>query len=223
MEQRKKKVSRGKVVLPTPKDLTPASYNPRKMSDKTKEALKRSIQEFEDISGITWNKRTKNIITGHHRWKTLIDAHGIENLEFRNLENDRYAVYTKDGIDTTFIVRTVDWDLKKEKAANIAANSGTLSGEFTVDLQDILSEIQDSYKDLFADLRFDELQLNVGEISDSDEWTSDIEAVDKIESNLDGIVSVIKLEVPQELRSEVFILLQGMINEHGYSNKIKVS
>ena len=55
--RRKKAAPSSKEV--TAKDLLPADYNPRKMSDEARAALKRSMEEFDDISGITWNKKTK--------------------------------------------------------------------------------------------------------------------------------------------------------------------
>ena len=54
LQVKAKKASRAKPIVPS--DLTPADYNPRKMSDSAREALKVSMNEFEDISGITWNR-----------------------------------------------------------------------------------------------------------------------------------------------------------------------
>ena len=48
-------------------DLKPASYNPRKISKKAFEGLEVSLKKFGDISGIVWNKRTGNLVSGHQR------------------------------------------------------------------------------------------------------------------------------------------------------------
>lgn len=208
----------------TPDSLTPAEYNPRTMDDETREGLKVSMSEFDDISGITWNKQTGNIVTGHHRWGNLLDLHGKENLVFHKISADRYAVHTVDGLDTTFTLRVVDWDALKEKAANVAANSQALSGEFNSGLDGILSELRTELDSgLFSELRFDNLSLpqDVNSI-DSGEWQSNIASVEKIESNLSGIISTIKIEIPQDLRSEFFACLKEMIDENGYSDKVKV-
>ena len=43
-------------------DLKPASYNPRRISDRAARALAKSIGDFGDLSGIVWNKRTGNLV-----------------------------------------------------------------------------------------------------------------------------------------------------------------
>jgi hypothetical protein len=150
-----------------PKDLKPASYNPRIMDDSTKLALRKSLEEFSDISGITWNKRTGNIVTGHHRWENILNIYGEDNIVFKLLKSSstnklepRLAITTKDGEDTGFVVKVVDWSEEKEKAANVAANNYNLAGKFTDGLVDVLMDIS-SYFDssLFTDLRFDKIEI----------------------------------------------------------------
>jgi len=219
METPKKKASRGKVKPLMPIDLVPADYNPRTMTDASKKALKRSVEEFEDISGITWNKKTKNIVTGHHRWQTLIDLHGIDNLELKEVSTDKYEIVTKDGTDTSYAVRVVDWDIKKEKAANIAANSQSLAGSFTVELQGLLAELEEGLDaDLFDDLRLSELQLddlgfdsNEGLLSakdNEDSWESDIGKIDKINKDEKTMYETIQVLVP---KSESLIEVKELI------------
>lgn len=147
-----------------PSDLQPASYNPRKMEASAKEALKKSMEEFEDISGITWNKRTKNIVTGHHRWDNLIEYFGQDSLSFKKLTDSRYSILAN-GEDTDFVLRVVDWDEDKEKAANVAGNSKTLMGEFTVDLDNVLEDIKVSFGHVYNDLHFDELKFSVDDVT----------------------------------------------------------
>lgn len=209
-----------------PKDLVPAEYNPRVMSEEAMLGLQASMKEFEDISGITWNQRTKNIVTGHHRWQNIVDAYGLENITFKEISPKRFAILTEGGEDTTFVLRVVDWDEIKEKAANVAANSPTLAGTFTADLASILEDIQGTLDDtLFEALRFDDLLLGVDDVltgSSGEDWESNITDVEKVEANLDGIITTIRIDCPQELRSDIFTLLQKTLSSSQYSDKAKI-
>jgi ParB-like chromosome segregation protein Spo0J len=53
--------------------LKPAPYNPRAISEESLKALGVSLEEFGDLSGFTWNKRTGNLVTGHQRLRALQD------------------------------------------------------------------------------------------------------------------------------------------------------
>ena len=141
-------------------NLKAAPYNPRKIDGPSLKALGFSLQEFGDISGITWNKRTGNLVCGHQRLEAL-------KKDFRLLEvegNEIVASKPKGGSNGAklvqrFPVRVVDWDLSKEKAANVAANSRFLAGEFTDDLGDILKGIADDLPKAFEKLRLNEFDL----------------------------------------------------------------
>jgi len=218
-------------------DIHKCSYNPRTMDEKTKGALKKSIETFNDISGIVWNKRTSELVGGNHRWDALVSQFG-EGLKFQELEfegaEDRSLIMDADDNFTGYILRVVDWDEAKEKAANIAANSQKLAGEFTADLDDILLNIEGSDFDssLFTDLRLDEMQFNISDIStgsgnymsgfEEEDWNTDINDVEKTESNLDGIITTIKVECSQEIRSEVFKIVSEAIESSGYNGKAAV-
>ena len=56
----------------------------------------------------------------------------------------------------------------------------------------------------------DELKFIVGN------WNSDISGMDKIKSNLDGIVSVIKIICPQEIKEEVFNYIKDVLSESSF-------
>lgn len=212
----------------SPKSLTPASYNPRVMSDEAKKALKTSMSEFNDISGITWNQNTGNIVTGHHRWQNLVDVHGQENLVFNPIGENKFEIRTKEGEDTTFVLRVVDWDIKKEKAANIAANSHALEGSFTADLHTILSEIEaDMDATLFQELRFDELEIPlmtemddiggngvvVPASANQDEWGSDIDKIKRIDAQEREMFDVIQVIVTkgqgEQVREVIATAIEG--------------
>ena len=60
--------------------------------------------------------------------------------------------------DDVFPVRTVDWPLEKEQAANLASNSPSLAGQFTDETNELLELLKGNDEDLFKMLRFNELE-----------------------------------------------------------------
>lgn len=201
-------------------DIKKASYNPRKMNKEARAALRHSLQSFDDISGIVVNQRTGNIIAGNHRWEELLKHYGKKNVSLTKLTEDFYSLDTKEKA-TGFLIRIVDWDEAKEKAANITANNDLIQGEFTSGLQNILSDLQklDFPEMDFSGLRLDELKIDLNGIDEDLDW--DDEAIDQIQaeaeernnalpdakgkepSNVKEIISEIKISVPDELKEEV--------------------
>jgi hypothetical protein len=93
------------------KDLKPASYNPRKISDEQLERLKKSLQEFGDLSGIVYNRRTGNVIGGHQRLKCLPPDAKIEKKDLKERSKTGTVAEGWIVIDgEKFIYREVDWD-----------------------------------------------------------------------------------------------------------------
>jgi ParB-like chromosome segregation protein Spo0J len=137
---------------PTIKDLRPAPYNPREIGPESLEALGGSLAEFGDISGLVWNRRTGRLVAGHQRLEALKKQHG------GRLRMAAGAVLAPDG--GRFPVRVVDWPEAKEKAANIAANSPLLAGEFTADLGPLLDEINLELPDLSEALMLGDLAVH---------------------------------------------------------------
>ena len=133
--------------LKTLKDLNPAPYNPRKISEEALAGLSVSTKQFGDISGIVWNKRTGRLVAGHQRVKVLKDA---------GAKMKRGRIELPEGRGT-FPVRVVDWDIKTEKAASISANNHLIAGEFLDDdRSNLLGDIEDL--DHFEDLRLGDLR-----------------------------------------------------------------
>ena len=98
-------------------ELSPAKYNPRKITSDALGRLTKSLSELGNLQPITWNAKTGNIVGGHQRLKC-------------------YSALGKDEIE----VWAVWLDEAQEKAANLALNK--LSGEFDVPmLKDILEEL----------------------------------------------------------------------------------
>ncbi len=126
-------------------DLVDAPYNPRKISDAELGRLKSSLANFGDISGITWNRSTGHLVTGHQRLRSLREQYGDRlNLV---VFDDHATIRTPD--DELFRVRIVEWDDATEKAANIAANSPDVMGEFdNPKLTSLLQELEASGLDL---------------------------------------------------------------------------
>lgn len=118
------------------KDLRPAQYNPRKITDEQDKMLGKSMKEFGDLSGIIFNKKTGNIIGGHQR---------IRHLSHESEIDIKKGIIKTDTGEWTF--RQVDWPLKKEKAANLAANKH--GGSFSIpELKDILADLDDGSFDM---------------------------------------------------------------------------
>lgn len=83
-------------------EINPAPYNPRldlKPGDAEYEKLKKSMAEFGYVEPLVWNQRTKTLVSGHQRFKILIEQ-GLQEVA----------------------VSVVDLPLKKEKALNLALN-----------------------------------------------------------------------------------------------------
>jgi hypothetical protein len=105
-------------------DLNPNPRNPRKITEKKLEMLRKSLDEFGDLSGLVFNIRTQQLEGGHQRTKAL-------PLDSDIIITQRYDIPTRTGTvaeghvliaGEKFKYREVDWDEDKAKAANIAAN-----------------------------------------------------------------------------------------------------
>lgn len=112
------------------KDLRPNARNPRKITDEKLKMLKKSLDVFGDLSGIVFNRKSGQIISGHQRQKVL-------PAEAKIIIEKKYDKPTKkftvaegyimiDG--EKYKYREVMMDEVTEKAANLAANKH--GGEF---------------------------------------------------------------------------------------------
>src|ERR1700737_257526 len=111
----------------TVKNLKGAKYNPRSITTARLNKLKDSIDTFGDLSGVVFNVRTKTLVSGHQRLKTIGDA---ETKIVQTACSDKlgtvstgYIQAKTDKGQVRIPFRSVDWDVLKEKAANIAANA----------------------------------------------------------------------------------------------------
>jgi len=200
----------------SPKDMKAAAYNPRSFTTEAEAALSKSMETFSDISGITFNERTGNIVGGHHRWDNLVNDHGIDGLKFKKIKGtDRLLINTKKGEFTGYLLRVVDWDEAKEKAANVTANSSAVEGEFTSDLQEILMEIRDDFDDtLFEELRLDTMEVNIEPVIVEEEEASTQKSETMISGGGDKYITV-KLELSPELSDRLYQSLDRFKDDSG--------
>ena len=133
-------------AVKTIEDLQPNEDNPRNISAKAKKGLRKSLERFGDISGITFNKRTGRLVCGHQRVQELRGLGG----EYRD-----GAIWVG---DEKHAVRVVDWAEKLESEANVAANNGAIQGDWSDGIGDFLLDIQAGMSaEDFEGLGFDEL------------------------------------------------------------------
>lgn len=124
--------------------LKPADYNPRKITKEQLESLKNAMEEFGDLSGIIFNRRTGNMVGGHQRIKAIPEDAEISKDKLPKLSRtgtvaEGYILLNGEK----FAYREVDWDLNREKLANIAANKQ--GGEFDDDmLSALISELNNA-------------------------------------------------------------------------------
>lgn len=131
-------------------DLKAAEYNPRMISAQALEGLKFSLDEFGDISGVVFNSRTGNLISGHQRVTALKEKYG--DLVITRLSDTEGFVEAPNK--EIYKIRFVDWPVEKEKAANIAANSESIQGEWTPEVSLLVEEISLTTPELFSGLNF---------------------------------------------------------------------
>jgi len=109
------------------KRIKPAKYNPRidlQPGDPDYEKLRRSIEEFDCVEPLVWNKKTGNLVGGHQRLKILKER-GDEQVD----------------------VSVVDLDPVKEKALNLALNK--IQGDWDMPmLKDLLEELDTGETDM---------------------------------------------------------------------------
>lgn len=108
------------------KDLKPNPKNPRTITDAKLDQLKKALTEFGDLGGVVYNARTEQLIGGHQRSK-LFSENAKVVIERHYDTPTRTGTIAEGYIEfegERFRYRQVDWDVTKEKLANLAANKG---------------------------------------------------------------------------------------------------
>ena len=185
--------------------LTPAKYNPRKITPKQLDALGKSMKEFGDLSGIIKNIRTGNLVGGHQRLKHFDPAWPITKRD----QTDKQGTVALGEIQTPFglwAYREVDWPEKREKSANIAANKH--GGYFDIPLlKPILVEIDDGSLDM--DLTGFSQEELVSLLVDEEEWNAANKTADQVIDELSAKVRTIVKENPQRLNAAMAVVVNG--------------
>ena len=114
------------------KELAPAKWNPRKISDEAMRGLQASVERFGLVEPIIWNEKTGHVVGGHQR----------------------LAVLKARGEVATHVV-VVDMPESEEKALNVALNNPHIAGEFTEELDAILADLKVDNEEMFKELRLD--------------------------------------------------------------------
>ena len=140
------------------KDIVPADYNPRILSDAEYTKLSKSIDEFGLVDPIIINLKNNHIIGGHQRYRVMRDEYEENQSKYDNLvllrRGDVGWVFTDNDL-------TIE-DENHEKALNIALNK--ISGEWdnfklselfndlnTIDFDISLTGFDDFEIDLYLD------------------------------------------------------------------------
>jgi len=125
-----------RVVLKQVRDLTPAPWNPRTISEEAMEGLTFSIQKFGLVSIPVWNKRTKHIVGGHQRYESLM---------------------AEDRGNEMIPVVEVDLSEDEEKELNLTLNNPATQGQFTNKVQEVADLIQERFPTDAISLKLEQL------------------------------------------------------------------
>ncbi len=121
-------------------ELTEDANNPRTITDKAAKGLGSSLDRFGDLSGIVWNRRTSELVAGHQRMAEIRKRWGDHPIQEIDQARGLYGIAVDDK--HFFPVRVVDWSKAMQRAANVAANSQKIAGQFTDDVAIYLLEFQ---------------------------------------------------------------------------------
>lgn len=143
-EVRQCRYEKFEMVMVERQQINNAPYNPRTISAKAKEKLRKNLEEVGLIQPITWNRQTGNIVSGHQRISILDALEGTYEYRLQ--------------------VAAVDLDEKTEKEQNIFMNNPDVQGAFDFEkLEVMVPEIDLDLAGLeFADIykAFGDLPMN---------------------------------------------------------------
>ena len=135
------------------KDITPATYNPRKMRDEEFRSLIKSMDEFGVVDPLTVNLKNNTIIGGHQRYSVLYQQDENQDLYLLRLGDIGWA-FPSDDLKIK--------DEAHEKALNLALNR--IKGEFDViKLNPILEELSEFNLDSLTgfDVTLDDITYDI--------------------------------------------------------------
>ena len=109
-------------------ELKNAPYNPRRISAKAKEKLRKNISKVGLLDPIIWNRVTGNIVGGHQRVAALDTLEGSRNYKLR--------------------VAAVELDPATEKSQNVFLNNEEAQGEWDIEkLESLFQDKSVSFED----------------------------------------------------------------------------
>lgn len=112
-------------------ELTKNPQNPRRISEKKREMLRKSVEQLGCLDGVVWNRRLQRLIGGHQRQD--LDAEALVHVE-RQFDPPTPEGTVAEGFvmikGIRFPYREVDFDEPTDKLANIAANKGAGEWDF---------------------------------------------------------------------------------------------
>lgn len=91
----------------------------------------------------------------------------------------------------------------EEKALNVTLNNQSISGFYTDTLQDLLAEVSNELED-FNDLLLNDLIIQT-------DWSSDNEAIDDIDENLDGLQAKFSITCDQKDKDDLLVELTKLV------------
>lgn len=126
----------------------PNPRNPRKpFTDSQLDAFRKSLAEFGDLSGIVFNRKTKQLVGGHKRCEQFRQEDPEVNITEVLKAPDSTGTVAWGHVEiggTRFTYREVEWTKTKEAAGNIAANQH--GAEFDLGIVgQIVSEFPNSF------------------------------------------------------------------------------
>jgi DNA modification methylase len=119
--------------MPKVNELKKYHKNPRRLSEKQFELLKRDLEELGDLSGVVHDINSNEIIGGNQRSIVFEDAEIILTEEFDKPTKTGtialgYIIYKKEK----YAYRKVKWTKKQAEKANIVANKAGGSWDFDI-------------------------------------------------------------------------------------------
>lgn len=106
------------------RDLKPAPYNPRQLTDEQRAQLAESMRKFGDLSGVVFNVRSGKLIGGHQR-KVHLPPEAAINVTTRLKKPNAQGTIAVGYINAwgeDWKYREVDVDPVTEALMNVAAN-----------------------------------------------------------------------------------------------------
>mgnify|MGYP002624879425 CR=1 FL=1 len=222
MAVKKSKIQQAESRLVLRSQIRLAEYNPRRISEDARKALKANLKRLGLMGGIIWNEDTGNLVGGHQKVQ-IID------------EVNRYNPETKEN-DYEIRVEVVHLSEKEEMEQNMFLNNKAVQGDFDDDLlRNVLRQIDHTaagFNDFDLDMLGitpidDEEFRNITDIPEesdpSNDWrkgnlTEDNEHLAQVDANTHGSEENTKLDRSVDFMADS---AENQIARHNEVAKIK--